>query len=180
MLHDRQRFSGQRCLLNRQPVRFDEPRVGGHLTARIQLDAIADDDLPRGDDAGQAVAHDTRLRCGEPPERGERLLGPLFLEEADRAVDHDDGQNRRSVGPLAKEPGDHGSDHENHDHELLELPCEPPPPRVSRLRLDLIRARSDEPSRRLRLGQTAVGIGPQACGRRRHIEGVPGLARSLL
>ena len=47
------------------------------------------------------VAEDLRQRGRELPEGGQGLLGPLLLEEAEQAVQEDDGQDGQRIDPLA-------------------------------------------------------------------------------
>ena len=129
ILGRRERLAGEHRLLCGKAVRLDEPRIGRHVVARLDLDHVAGhelagrqiDELPIPDHAGAGR--------GEPPQGGERLPGPLLLEIPDQAVDEHDCEHRRRIGPFAEQAGDGRRDQQDPDHELPELAQESPPPR---------------------------------------------------
>ncbi len=53
-----------------------------------------------------------------------RLLRPALLDEADRRVEDDDGEDHRRVGDMAEDRGDDRGADENVDEEIVELPDE--------------------------------------------------------
>ena len=134
-LGDGLRFTGQGRLVDAQRGRLHETQVGGDDVALLEEEDVARHDIPGGHELRLVVPDDARLRAGHALERIHGLLGPVLLDEADDAVEDDDGQDDGRVLGVADERGDHRCHQEHHDHGARELVQQQAPGRAL-LRLD--------------------------------------------
>ena len=134
-LGDGLRFACQGRLVDTHGRRLQEAQVGRDDVALFEEQDVAGHDLASRHEPHLAVAHDTSLRAGHPLEGVHGLLGAVLLDEADDAVEDDDGQDDQGVLGLADEGRDDGGHQEHDDHGAREL-VEQQPPGGSLLLLD--------------------------------------------
>ena len=142
------------------------------MVASLEFDPVARNDLPRGNRRGRAVADHSRQRCRHALQRGQGLLCPFLLQEADDGVDEHDRHDRRRVGPVSHGAGDHSGHHEDPDDEFLELAEEGPPPRPWRRLVEYVWAVVGKPSSSLSRRESSH-IGPETGDDAVEVDGVP-------
>jgi hypothetical protein len=162
---NRNGFSGQDRLLQRQAVQRDQPQVGRHLIARFQQDHIPRHQRRRLDPGPPAIAQHGRMRGQHVADRRDRGFGPTLLQKADPGIGDHNGQDHPGIDPMPQHRRDRrGQDQHLHQHiaELRqETPHRPPPCRCGQA----VRPEAHQPRRGL--------VSPQAV--RRRPEGGKGL-----
>ena len=93
-LVDRFGLAGERRLLDPQPGRLDQPKIGGHDVAGLEQHHVAGHQLDRGDLDHPAIAVRPDRRHGEPAQRGDGPLGPVLLDEPEQREQHHDRADR--------------------------------------------------------------------------------------
>ena len=83
LLVDRQRFAGERRLVDAEIVAADELDVGRDDAAERERDEVAGNELAGGDILPRAVAHDPRLQRQPLLEQRDGVVGLELLPEAD-------------------------------------------------------------------------------------------------
>ncbi|SUA45556.1 Uncharacterised protein [Nocardia africana] len=129
---DRQRFPGQRRLVDHQGGGLDDRRVRGDDVPLPEHDDIAHHHLGRRYPPLLAITDHPCRRRGQLLQRRDGLLGTDLLADADRGVDHDDQRDDRRIGPV---PGRHREGHGDQQHQdqrVPQLPQYPSPPRRRR------------------------------------------------
>ncbi len=101
VLDHRQGFTRQRRLVDHQVRRLDQPQVGRHHLAGLEKDDISWHQLVLGDPHGRAVPQGLDPRRAQPLQGLQGALGPVFLNEADDAVEQHDDQDRDRIYSLA-------------------------------------------------------------------------------
>ena len=169
----RGRLAGQRRFLDPQVRGAQQPEIGGNAVARFGQHDVADRQAFGGNGQPPSVAQDRRL-AGQHGANGlERLFRPAFLDEADRGVDEDDGEDDHGVKNVAQQDCDRRRSEEHIDQEVVELGEQAREQRARLARRQPVRPVRLEPVRGFLGGQTLSGR-PAAleCGRGRF--GVPG------
>ena len=94
VLRDRGALPGQRRLLGLERRGADDPPVGGHDVARLDLDEVARHDLDRRHEHERAVAHHLRLRHLQVRQRVDARPRLQLLPGAEHDVEHDQQRRR--------------------------------------------------------------------------------------
>ena len=144
-------------LVDLEVVRLDEAQVGDDAVAVFEEHQVAGDHLFRRHVERLAVAHHARGRRGHAAQRVQRPLGLALLHEAERGVDHDDGEDgdrvaealherrRRQRGEQAEPGGDGGGADERQHREVGDLRHHLAPDRLWRLLGQAVAPDADEP-----------------------------------
>ena len=98
-----------------------EPEVSGNAVAGFDQNDIAGRQAFRRNREPPSVAHDRGLARQHGANRLERLFRPAFLDEADRRVDEDDGEDDHGVESVAQQHGDQRGRQEDIDEQVVEL-----------------------------------------------------------
>ena len=121
-LVDGRRLAGQAGLLDGKVGGVPaDPAVGRDVVPGFDLDEVARDELPGGNDPGGAVPDDFGRRGRQLFKSGQAFFGPVFLGETEDGVEDDDGQDGQGVHPLLEEARDEGGADEDPDDQPLEL-----------------------------------------------------------
>ena len=80
-----------------QVHRLDQPPIGGNTVAGFQQYDVAGHQLNRADFVHVPITPHANLRGLHRTQRGQRLLGLIFLEEAKPGVEQDDRQDDDGV-----------------------------------------------------------------------------------
>ena len=104
----RQRFAGERGLVQLQVVGDGQAQVGGDDVAGLQVYQVVADHLRGWDHHVGAVADHPGGGGGEPVQGGDGAVGAYLLGHADRRVHDDDQGDDGGVGVVAERAGDHG------------------------------------------------------------------------
>ena len=135
------RFAGERRLVDGEVdgLRSTRASAGTRSPARSTHD-VARHELARRDRRLLAVAQHVRDGRGHLPQRFERPLGAVLLDEPEQhGEQHDDGDDDR-LERVAEEAGDDRRAEQNQDQHVLELREERVPRRLRAQRLQFVRA----------------------------------------
>ena len=105
-LRDRQRFAGQRGLIDAEIFAVDEEEVGRDDLAAGDADHVAGDELGGVDRRPRPVAQHPRLGGEALLQRLERVGGLVVLPEADGGVVEEEPADHEEIGPVAAEERD--------------------------------------------------------------------------
>ncbi len=125
VLVDRDRFPGQRRLVELQAARADQAQVGRHAVARLQQDDVARHDGLGRNGGAAAVAEHRGTWVDHAADRGQGVLGPALLDEADDGVDQDHRQDDRRVDDVTQKGGDQRRTQEDVDQQVVDLAGQP-------------------------------------------------------
>jgi len=156
LLADRERFAGQRGLVDAEVFAVDQDAVGGNHIAQPDADHIARNHLRRIDFTPDAVAQDAGLESESFFQRVEGIAGLVLLPETDEGVEHQHKENDVEIVEIPRDQRKQrgGFDHpRNRPPEVLENLEE----RVALLLLQRIGAA---------LGQPFPGLGSAQAGSR--------------
>ncbi len=153
---DRYGLAGQRGLVDGEVGGLQKPQVCRHDIAGLQQQDVAGHDVARSDLVRRAVANDPRERRAHLPQCCNGALCAVFLENADRRIEHDDYDDRDRVHDVAEQARDDCRDDQEPDHEVRELVQEQAQEGRRFLGLDLVRAHRPELCRGL--GRRETGI----------------------
>ena len=106
----RQRFPGQRRLIDAEVVAPDELHVGRNDVAEADRNDVAGHEEPRLDVLPNAVALDARFQGQPLLQERDRVVGLELLPEANARVDEQHEENDRKIVPMTKQSGEHGRD----------------------------------------------------------------------
>jgi len=109
LLVDRQRFSGQRRLIDGE-IAPDQFQIGRDDVAELDQHDVARNQEFRLDVLPDAVAQDPRLQREALLEQRDGVVGLELLPEADASVDEQHRQNDREVGPMLQKSRQQGRD----------------------------------------------------------------------
>ena len=125
-------FTGQRGFIAAQFLAGEQPHIGRHTVACLQLYEIAGHQRDGIHAAQLSVAlHQAhRRRHGENGAQGFFCLA--FLNETDDAVDDDDRENNASVDIVSEHDAEPGAEHQHIDEEAAELAQQALPGRCRR------------------------------------------------
>jgi hypothetical protein len=158
LLH-RERLAGERGLVALEAEGLDEPRVRGNPIAGLEQQQVAGDQFSRAHPSGRAVAHHRDHRREHLPERIERPLGAVLLDEPEQRAEEHDRQDDPGVHQLAERRRQARRREQDHDQRVLELSQQQPPSRDARGGGDDVRTVAREPSGGLGRRQPARPIG---------------------
>ena len=127
-----------------------ETQIRRNAVAGLNQHDVAAHDLGCRNRVPPAVPDDDGFQSSELPERGHHALGAIVLHKADRAVQHDDGQDNDRVTCFANDPGDERSRDQNQNHEILKLRNDHPEDAARPPFANFVRPFRDEAARRLR------------------------------
>ena len=96
-------FPGQGRLLDLQARHIKQPQVSRDDIAGLQHDQIARDQLAGWYRVQLALAQYLRGGAGQPPERRDGALRPVFLHKADDRVQHHDDDDGDGVGNIPEQ-----------------------------------------------------------------------------
>ena len=151
-LLDRVGLAGQRRLVDGQLVDGEQPQIGRDDVADLQQADVSPHQLRCSQLRRPGRAQDRRPPTSPFPQRRERLLAPVLVEEAEPDGERDDPEDDPSGGLLAEADRDRGRNEEQSEQRASELrhraPCatSAQPSRMRSAR----RARACEPLRRHR------------------------------
>ena len=115
------RFAGQHGLLDLEACGAQEPEVGGNAVAGFGQHDVADHEAFGGNGQPPPVAQDRGLARQHRANGLERLFRPPFLNESDRRIDEDDGEDDHGVESVTQQDGDERRSEEDIDQEVVEL-----------------------------------------------------------
>ena len=118
---DRHRFSGQSCLLDLEVDRLHEPHVGGYPAARFDEDNVPGNQVTRGNLPFLPIAQHSRCRRGHFPQRLNRALGSVLLDETKAHGKQHDNCDGESFETVTQEGRKTRGKQENEDQDVLEL-----------------------------------------------------------
>ncbi len=118
---DGHRLTGECRLLDLEVDRFHQATIRRDPGAHFEQDDVAGNQVGGRDLANVAVAADAHGRHCQLLEGGHRPLRPVLLDEPQRGVQHDDGQDHDGVLKVAQESRDDGGDNEDDDHDAGQL-----------------------------------------------------------
>jgi hypothetical protein len=101
-------LAGERGLRHTEPRRLDEADVGRDLSAGLDGDQVAGDQVGRRQADETAVTPGHRFGDGEGPQPGEGPSGVPFRAEADSCVQDQGRQDRDRLRALAEDGGNGG------------------------------------------------------------------------
>ena len=96
-------------------------RVGGNAVARFGQNDVADHEAFGGNRQSPPIAQDRGLAREHRANGLERLFRTPFLDQSDRRVDEDDGEDDHGVESVTQDDGDEGRSEEDIDEEVVEL-----------------------------------------------------------
>ncbi len=102
LLFDRERFAGQRRLLDPQIALTQEPQVGRHTVAGLQQHDVAWHELRRGDSQLLAATPHRGLGDDHLRQRLDGFLRLCLLDVADDGVEEHDAEDDRRIDPFAE------------------------------------------------------------------------------
>jgi hypothetical protein len=144
----RPRLAAENRLVEGERLARNDVPVGDDLVARLDADEVADDDVLDPDPTRLALANHRRVRRDERGEPVERVLRAQLLDDADRRVGDDDGEEERVLGVPNRER-QHAEDDEDPVEEREDVGSDDARRRAAR------RGRLD----RAALGEAAGGLG---------------------
>ena len=174
VLVDRFRLAGQGALVHRQRVRLHEAAVRGNPVARLEQNQVPGHHVGGGDLLDRAVPAHLGLRGQHARQRFHRLVGPLFLNEAEQRIDDDDHPDHDRVLQVANCGRDHRSPEQEQDEHPAKLVEQPFPPRPFRFADQLVRASLLPAPDGFGFAQAASDVDVEFVGRFGGIEAVPG------
>jgi len=103
-------------LVHAQSRGCHQPRVGGHVNARLERDEIAGNEIGARHGEGSALAPYASLRHRQRAQPIEGAARAPFRGGADRCIEDEGGQDRYGVRTLTEPPGDRRSGEQEQDH----------------------------------------------------------------
>lgn len=172
----RNRFAGERGLLDQQPARADQTEIGRNAVSGLDHDDVAGHEVGHRYRDPAPVAQRGGLRRHELADRAQRLLGLAFLDMADDRVDqHHRGDDARIDG-VAQHGRSDGGGEQDVDQRVVELREKAEQRMAAGRRRERVRTERGTAQGRLAPGQ-ALRRGAE---RREHVGGrrrVPGKIR---
>ena len=104
----RGRFAGQHGFFDSEARGAQQPEVGGDAVACFGQHDVADHETFGGNGQSPPVAQDRGLAGQHRADGLERFFRAPFLDEADRPVDDDDGEDHHGVESVTQKDGDEG------------------------------------------------------------------------
>ena len=173
VLADRGALAGQRGFLRLHRGGPQQPAVGGHDVAGLQLDDVAGHQVVRGDLHQRAVPPDPGLRFLHRGQRVDALAREHLLAGADDDVDHHQEADDEGRRPLPDGRA-HRRDGDQHDvHRVPQLLEDHRPHGRCRLRGQGVGAVPLPAGGDLGGGQAGGGVGVELRGRSFRVEGPP-------
>ena len=118
---------------------LDQTRIGRYPVPFIEHEDVARHELLGRYPALLLVPDHAGGRGEQPFQLGHRSFGPVLLEEAEDAVQHDDRDDRDADGGLASQEGEGGARPQQQCEQVDELAGEPPDPARTGKLLDAVR-----------------------------------------
>ncbi len=120
-LRHRKRLAGQRGFVRSKIGGLNQPRVGRHAAAEVELDDVARHDRRRIDSAELSRPNDRGFRHVELQQRLHRAPRPKLRDETDDCVDGEDGRNRHRLDAIAECERNSDGRNQQVDDDALEL-----------------------------------------------------------
>jgi hypothetical protein len=161
-LGDGQAFARERGFVDPEPLGIEKPRIGRDLRARLDEDDVARHKATCGDANGDAPAQSADARRAAVDQRVDRTFRLALGDEAEHAVEGNDGGGRQRVGDASRRQGDRGRAGQHRHGKAAELLRKQFGRTRSPLPRQDVRAMLEEKASRLVLGKTPLGIGVAA------------------
>ena len=129
MFLDRHRFAGQRGLVGLKVDSFEDSQIGGNPVAHLEKHDVAGNDIAGPDDGLVAVAEHACGWSRHLPERLDRPLRTILLDEAEEGCEHDDDTDDDRFDPVSQRRRQSNGDQQDDDEDIPELGCEQHPRR---------------------------------------------------
>ena len=118
-------LSGQGTLIDPETLSGQKLPIGWNLIALLEADDVSHDNFGGGPSLLALLAEHGDLVGKQLLKRLHRALGPVFLQEAEDAVDHDDGEDRPAQLGESGQKRQSAADPQQHGKERGELGAQP-------------------------------------------------------
>jgi hypothetical protein len=143
--------------LYRHCMRLQKAQISRHLVASLEHDDVAGHQCFRGDAAAFAVANHRGLRCQQAPDRVHRRFRLSFLDEADRGVRDDDGEDDDRVEPFTEQRSNDRAGEQHVDQDVVKLHEHAGQQSAARRFTEAVRAVTLQPCLRLAVVESHCG-----------------------
>lgn len=99
----------------------DDPHVGRHEVARLEVDEVAEDQPLGGQQHRVPGPHRACRTCSQVGQSRDRHLGPPLLGDAEGGVENHDDRDDHRVGGVTDSQRQRGRHQQDNDHRLAEL-----------------------------------------------------------
>lgn len=157
-LLDRERLAGQGGFVESKTLRADEAAVGWDSLALAEYEEVAGNDVLSRDQALDGGTDNSRMQRDGPAKRQNGSFGAQLLEEAEDAVQNDDGSDDARLDRFPYDGRHDGRSDKESDQGVPDLTCRDLQVARALRALDAVWAHSPQTSRRLSFVEAPLGV----------------------